>query len=450
MVREIAPGDSRLVCYYVPTAGASPEESRLRAALRRVLPQNMMPSAIVALPEFPITRNGKVDRQALPLPTEAESRTTKYRAPRTTIEHEMTQIWEKLLDRRPIGVCDDFFELGGHSLLAVRMLAEVGRYRGRQIPLAWLFESSTIESLVARIDSDLHATSEPPLVALQAGTPGTPLAFVHGDGHGGGWYCRRLAPLVAPDAPFYVLPTLGSETEEQTWTIESMARRHVAELRKVQPAGPYRLAGFCVGGLVALEMALQLQAAGEVVERLIIIDSAAINARLRLVRPLLALVPGSARVRQQRQAALMKRLRRYYIRLRHVLRLDAAHQLQWTKNNVERRWDRLRRLAMNDHDSASGSKASAARRAAPGDPVMRSQELAGVVYIPRRFDGCIDLISSETRLDVKHRDPTRDFWRVAREVRTHPVLAQHIGLITNELPKMADVLREILGPRADR
>jgi thioesterase domain-containing protein len=408
----------------------------------------MMPSALIELAAFPVTSSGKIDRQALPLPETEAPRKVRYWAPRTTIEHEMVQIWEKLLDRRPIGIRDDFFELGGHSLLAVRMLAEVGRYRGRQIPLAWLFESSTIESLVSRIDSDLHATAEPPLVALQAEAPGAPIAFVHGDGHGGGWYCRRLAPLAVPNSPMYVLPTLGSETDERTWSIEMMAARHVAELRKVQPHGPYRLAGFCVGGLVALEMALQLRAAGEPVDRLIIIDSAAINARLWFVRPLLALVPGRAASRQMRQAALMKRLRRDYLRLRHVFWLDSSRRLEWTKQRVERQWDRLTQYARNGDASQAGARPE--RRAAPGDPVMRFQERAGLVYIPRRFDGPIDLIHSETQPDVKRRDPTRDFWRVATEVRVHPVLTQHIGLITNELPKMADVLRDILSPRPDR
>jgi amino acid adenylation domain-containing protein len=446
-VREVVPGDSQIVCYFVPVAGVKPDHERLRAAMSRVLPSSMIPSAIVELDAFPLTSSGKINRQALPMPQTASLRTARYWAPRTTIEHEMVQIWEKLLDRRPIGIRDDFFELGGHSLLAVRMLAEVGRYRGRSIPLAWLFESSTIEALVARIDSDLHATAEPPLVALQANAPGTPIAFVHGDGHGGGWYCRRLAPLIAPDSPMYVLPTLGSDTDEHTWSIETMAERHVAELRKVQPHGPYRLAGFCVGGLVALEMALQLRAAGEAVERLIIIDSAAVNARLWFVRPLLALVTGDARTRQVRQANLMRRLRRYYVKLRKVIELDASRQYQWTKQNVERRWDRLAQLT--GFADAPVGVVRPERRAAPGDPVMRFQERAGVVYIPRRFDGRIDLIHSEVNPGTKRRDPTRDFYRVATEVNVHPILTQHIGLITNDLPMMAEVIHEILEPRSD-
>jgi len=449
MVREVAPGDARLLCYYVPTAGATPDEPRIRAALRRVLPQNMMPSALVALAEFPITRNGKVDRQALPLPRIALQRSAEYKAPRTTIEHELVQIWEKLLDRHPIGIREDFFEIGGHSLMAVRMLAEIARARGRHVPLAWLFESSTIEALGARIGADVQAETEPPLVVLQAEGQGRPLAFVHGDVRGAGWYCRRLAHLVAPDAPMLVLPTLGADDEDRAWRITTMAERHVAELRKVQPQGPYRLAGFCVGGIIAFEMARQLRAAGEEVERLVVIDSTATNARIHFARPLLSLVPGKGRTRLARQAALMTRLRRYDVRIRQAARLDASQKLQWILRNVVRRW----RRAVDARGGAPtpihitdtrGLSAAAVLTDAAGANVLLSQAQAASAHIPGSYDGTLDLIWAEGSADVRRADPTHGWWRVARQVRTHQIVAHHIGLITNDLPKLAETLRSIL------
>jgi len=449
MVREVAPGDSRLLCYYVPTPGETPDEPRIRAALRRVLPQNMMPSALVALPEFPITRNGKVDRQALPLPRISLQRSAEYKAPRTTIEHELVQIWEKLLDRKPIGIREDFFEIGGHSLMAVRMLGEIARLRGRVVPLAWLFESSTIESLGARIGADVQAQTEPPLVVLQPDEKGRPLAFVHGDVRGAGWYCRRLAPLANPDAPLLVLPTLGADEEDQVWRISTMAERHVAELRKVQPHGPYRLAGFCVGGIIAFEMARQLRAAGEAVERLIVIDSSATNARIHLARPLLALVPGRGRARLARQAAMMKRLRRYDMRLRQVARLGVSQQLQWVNRNITRRWRRLVEPqgvapAPVQVTDTTGLDAAAVLTHAAGANVLLSQDQAASAYIPGKYDGTIDLVWAEGSEDVQRVDPTHGWWRVARKVRTHQIVAHHIGLITNDLPKLAETLRAIL------
>jgi thioesterase domain-containing protein len=454
LVREVAPGDARLLCYYVPANGIAPDEARIRAALRRVLPQNMMPSALIALSSFPITRNGKVDRHALPTPKITTPKTASYHPPRTTIEHELVQIWEKLLARSPIGIREDFFELGGHSLLAVRMLADVARVRGRHVPLAWLFESSTIEALGARIGAQLQEQGEPPLIVLQQDARGTPLAFVHGDVRGAGWYSRRLAPLALPDAPLLVLPTLGGDTDGRIWRIESMATRHVAELRKVQPTGPYRIAGFCAGGLIAFEMARQLRAAGEVVERLIVIDSAATNARIHFAAPLLALVTGrDAFQRLARQSALMKLLRRYDARLRQVARLDRSQQLQWVRRNVVRRWNRfagrfgqpMRTPQSPTHvTDTSGLSAAAVLVDAAGANLLVAQSHAASAYIPQRYDGTVDVIWAEGRPNVKRADPTHSWSRVAADVQVHQIVAHHIGLITNDLPKLADVVRAIL------
>jgi thioesterase domain-containing protein len=333
------------------------------------------------------------------------------------------------------------------------MLAELSRMRGRVIPLSWLFESSTIEGLVARLVSDLHASAEPPLVVLQGDAPGTPIAFVHGDGHGGGWYCRRLAPLVAPDAPFYVLPTLGAEDAQQTWRIERMAARHVAELRKVRPHGPYRLGGFCVGGLIAFEMARQLRAAGETVEKLVTIDTAATNARIAFVKPLLALVPGADEfARFARQATFMKRLRYYFMRARHVRRLDNDRRMRWLRNHLTRRFANVASV-VGVPSSVSGALGPATlpvreRRVHPytvGDRVMEAQERAGMVYVPGKYDGHVDAVYAVRSLDVHRLDPTRGFWCVARSVDVHPIVAEHISLITNDLPKLAQKLRAIFG-----
>jgi amino acid adenylation domain-containing protein len=451
VVREDTPGDQRLVAYCIAQPGADSSgysAEALRDALKVTLPPFMIPAAFVWLPEWPINASGKLDRSALPAPPDT-SRKRAYRAPRTTIEHELVPVWESLLGVSPIGVNDDFFELGGHSLLAVRMLVEVSRLRGRQIPLSWLFEASTIRALAARIDAAVQATPEPPIVVLQSDKPGSPIAFVHGDVRGGGWYCRRLAPLVAPDSPFYVLPTLGADGDPEVWTIESMATRHLSELRKVQPHGPYRLAGFCVGGKIVLEMAQQLRAEGETVERLIMIDSGAGNAAIGYMRPVLALIGGSDRTaRMMRQAAVMKRVRWYDARLRWGARQGPRQQLRWVWANVARRWRKL--LLRAGWRFARSARASAPEKryvpdfSVPGEQLLRRQSDAVNVYIPRRYHGTIELVWAEPAADVKRHDPTRGWWRVADEVKVHSIVAHHLGLITNKLPELASVLREIL------
>jgi thioesterase domain-containing protein len=413
----------------------------------------MVPTAFVWLDEWPLNANGKLDRKQLPAPA-GSVQASAYVPPKTTIEHELVQIWESLLDRRPIGKHDDFFELGGHSLLAVRMLVEVSRLRGRQIPLTWLFESSTVEGLAARIDREVQAAGEPPSVVLQSERTGTPLAFVHGDVRGAGWYCRRLAPLAVPDAPLIVLPTLGAESDERVWRIPSMAAQHVAELRKVQPNGPYRLAGFCVGGKIALEMARQLQAAGETVERLIIIDSGAANARIRYMRGLLPLVPGvSERSRLARQAKLMVNVRYYDSRVRWVANVPLREQVGWA-TRLLKRWTRRFHPSAAQTVSSNGAAARPAARptrdqvdeelVVKGEQVLLTQLHAVHTYIPHRYDGPIDLIWAESEPNVVRKDPTRGWWRVASDVRVHVIVAHHLGLITNELPSLAAALRAIL------
>ncbi|HEX7980351.1 MAG TPA: amino acid adenylation domain-containing protein [Gemmatimonadaceae bacterium] len=454
LMREDTPGDQRLVAYCITAPGASASDetrAELRAALKRSLPEFMVPTAFVWMDAWPLNANGKLDRKQLPAPT-GNVQAAAYVPPKTTIEHELVQIWEDLLERRPIGKHDDFFELGGHSLLAVRMLVEVSRLRGRQIPLAWLFESSTIEGLAARIEGEVQATREPPSVVLQPERTGTPLAFVHGDVRGGGWYCRRLAPLVVPDAPLIVLPTLGSDRDERVWRIPSMAAQHVAELRKVQPTGPYRLAGFCVGGKIALEMARQLREAGETVERLIIIDSGAANARIRYMRRILPFVPGATeQSRLARQADLMVAVRYYDGRVRWVANVPVRQQADWARRLLKRWTQRFRSPA-----SQSSAPKDAARPAMPtreqvdedltvsGEQVLLKQLHAVHTYIPQRYDGSIDLIWAEEHANVVLKDPTRGWWRVASDVRVHAIVAHHLGLITNELPSLAAALRTIL------
>ena len=452
----------RLVAYVVlrDGMGASEANAALRGWCRDRLPEYMIPAAVVVMDALPKTPSGKLDRRALVEPHSFGDDLRPYKAPRTPLEHELVQIWALLFPGKRIGIYDDFFELGGHSLLAVQMLASVEKVRGRRVPLAWLFEASTVETLSARVSADLQSEREPPIVVLQGDGAGAPFAFVHGDVRGGGWYGRRLAPLAAPDSPFYLLPTIGVDSDLRPWTIEAMAAIHVAELRKVQPRGPYRLAGFCIGGMIAYEMACQIQSAGERVERLVIVDSAPINANVRGLRAFLSLVPGADEsTRLTRQATLMKRIRRYERSIRRVRRRSMDGKLAWMKSNVSRRMERLfggsgaasapsavahSKLML---DAGAQELATALRTVIAGGPgagVLLMQERAASVYVPGHFHGAMDLIWSEEEMGVSRTDPTYGWKWFAQAVRVHPLPASHIGLITNALPSLADAIRAVL------
>ncbi|MEP6732479.1 MAG: amino acid adenylation domain-containing protein [bacterium] len=461
VVRTDAAGEQRLIGYYVAQEGAKLVGADITAALRAQLPSHMVPSALVPLDALPLSPSGKLDRRGLPEPELfGDDNARPYKAPRSNVEHELVQIWEQLLPGRKISIYDDFFEIGGHSLLAVQMLAEVERMRGRRVPLAWLFESATVETLAARLSAQVQAEREPPLVVLQPEATGKPMAFVHGDVRGGGWYGRRLAPLAAPHSPIYLLGTVGIDNEVRPWTIEEMARIHIAELRKMQPHGPYRVGGFCVGGIVAFEMAVQLQRAGERIERLVIVDSAAVNVHVRGAKPLLSFVRGADdNERMTRQSVFMTRLRWYELRVRQVRRQPMSKRVEWVSTNVARRWRSLFEARTNgggevrpnhgqvSHDDQTKELASALRTqiaAGPGSGVLLMQERAASVYFGGHFHGAIDLIWANERPHVRRIDPTRGWGHHADEVRVHQILSTHLGLVTNDLPKLAEEMKAVL------
>jgi amino acid adenylation domain-containing protein len=153
LAHEVAPGDTRLVGYIVPTAGAAgaasaPGADELRSFLKRHLPEYMVVSAFVTLDQLPLTANGKLDRQALPVPDAIRpALQVAYVSPRTPVEEQIAQIWSQVLSVDRIGVHDHFFDLGGHSVLAIRLASLVREQFGVQISLRELFEAPTIAEL---------------------------------------------------------------------------------------------------------------------------------------------------------------------------------------------------------------------------------------------------------------------------------------------------------------
>ena len=270
VAREDAPGDRRLVAYVVGGA----EVSVLREHLRVRLPEYMVPSLFVSVDALPRTSSGKVDRKALPAPQEDRpGQEAAYVPPRDTLELELVRLWEEVLAVRPVGVQDSFFALGGHSLLAVRLVARISRRLGRDLPLVELFQNPTIESLAQCLRAQHEARPTSLVVALQAAGHRRPLFCVHP----GGGTVLAYVPLsrhLGTDRPFYGLQAPGlQEGTAPDDTVEAMAARYVAALRGVQPAGPYLLGGWSLGGVVAYEMARQLREAGEEIEFLALIDA---------------------------------------------------------------------------------------------------------------------------------------------------------------------------------
>jgi thioesterase domain-containing protein/acyl carrier protein len=207
----------------------------------------MVPGVMVVMEALPRTPNGKIDRAALP---DAGAPAREYVAPRTPEEEALAEVWTEVLGVERVGVHDHFFELGGHSLLAVRLMAAVDARFGRRLPLSSLFRGPTLgeqAGLLAAPDAELWS----PLVPIRARGSKTPFFAVHP--MAGDVLCyRELAAGVGEERPFYALQARGLDGgADPADSVAEMAADYVARVRGVQPHGPYLLAGWSFGGVVA-------------------------------------------------------------------------------------------------------------------------------------------------------------------------------------------------------
>ena len=263
----------QLVAYVVLRPLAKCSAEKLRRVLRSTLPGYMVPAHFVFLEKFPLTPHGKIDRQALPSLTHFPKILSGRRPkPRDFIEGKLAQIWESALDVSPIGRNDDFFDLGGNSIQSAEVLARIDEAFGTSLSPSTLVEHATIEKLAALLADRVVIASRGPLVLLRGATAGRPLFLVHG-GKGDvatyGLLARRL-----PDRPIYGLQSVGLQGE--SWplmSIPAMARRYLSDIVATDPTGPYLLAGTCMGGRIAFEMAQMLVQQGRPVALLALLDS---------------------------------------------------------------------------------------------------------------------------------------------------------------------------------
>ncbi|HVS00369.1 MAG TPA: amino acid adenylation domain-containing protein, partial [Thermoanaerobaculia bacterium] len=260
---EPVPQDRRLVAYVVGDVVVD----ELRHSLRERLPDYMVPASFVTLAALPLAPTGKVDRKALP-PPEPQSSGESFVAPRTQIEKVLADTWAEILGRERVGVADDFFALGGHSLLAVRLMARIEHLFGVKLPIALLFEAPTLGHLAAAIQSAPVERSA--LVRLQVGGAGRPLFLIHPVG-GGVFAYVELAKKLGAERPVYGLQAVA-EGNGHPATMEDLAARYLARVREVQAEGPWLLAGWSSGAVMAYEMARQIESSGDATALLAMID----------------------------------------------------------------------------------------------------------------------------------------------------------------------------------
>jgi amino acid adenylation domain-containing protein len=372
-------GDGILVAYFESVGVTPPTAAELRAHLKKVLPDFMIPSVFIRMDRLPLTHNGKIDRSALPRPGERQAESLReFTPPRDAIEKMLVEVWEKTLKLKQIGVHDNFFELGGHSLAAVRMMSEIRSLTGKGLPLATLFQSSTVAALAEIIRGDAPMPTASSLVPIRPQGSKSPVFLVHG-AEGNVLLYRDVAEYIKSDHPVYGLQARalnGGRLTDRT-TVQEMAAGYIEDIRSVQPHGPYLLGGYCFGGVVAFEMAQQLTARGQRVELVFMLETYNLNTisrnALRLLAPLNlaqnigfhfanfldARGKGSTKFLNQKLDTVLDRLA---IRLRHTF-----HRLQQIAGR-------------------------ATHEVYPHFMVKKANEYAGFHYAPRPYDGRVVLI----------------------------------------------------------
>jgi thioesterase domain-containing protein/acyl carrier protein len=404
----------------------------------------MVPWRFEWLDELPLTPSGKVDRQALRAGAAAPGEPDAASAGRFGfLGTQLREIFEDLLGVSGVGPRDDFLELGGDSLLAIEMLLRIERACGRQLaPSRLLGGPLTIDRLVDLLMEDEQANFGRPLVPVQGGGGRRPLFFLHGDHENGGLYCHALARCLGADQPFYAVTPHGLDGDALPWSLEAMARERLEAVRAVQPSGPYRLGGFCTGGIVAFEMARQLEARGEAVETLLLVDAALDNARLaprllaRATRPLAAALGWSEEER-----------RRVHLRLRSALDAFAASGRAGRAGRARFVAEKLRALPRRRPAPGAADALAPAIEGAFGAHIARHDAYGTRRrdYVPGRIAGRVALFRSDYLADEPSGTPSAGWSRVAAAVDVHPIPGSHQTAVTRHVATLAERMRPYLG-----
>jgi amino acid adenylation domain-containing protein len=271
VVREDRPGDQRLVAYAVPAAGAVLDGAGLRGELAAVLPDYMVPAAVVVVGSLPLTVNGKLDRRALPVPEYGAGE--PGRGPSTVREEILCGLFADVLGLERVGVDDSFFELGGHSLLATRLVSRVRSVLGVELAIRDLFEAPTAAGIARRVALPAAQSQFSALLPIRPHGSRPAFFCIHPVVGLSSCYAP-LARCVPDEYPIY---GLEARTLDQgrplPGSLQEMAADYIDQIRAIQKDGPYYLLGWSFGGTLAHEMAVQLQDMGEKVVGPILLDS---------------------------------------------------------------------------------------------------------------------------------------------------------------------------------
>lgn len=429
--------NSALTACIVQRGTPAVTKSAIDEYLATRVPKQMIPSALILLDALPVGPTGKIDRKSLQ--EAARNRSTAgptYAAPRDAMEEQLATLFSTILDIPQVGIDDNFFALGGQSLQATRALTEIRQtfptecakveavLGGRGLIMIF-WKDSTIKHIAAALQGkagDFHSDEVVPGIrCLQIGTSKqqTPLFLLHGIIGGEGFYSLRFAQALGPEATVYGVAPHGENGAPIPETIELMAADFLAKIRVVQPHGPYKIVGFCNGGLVGYEIAQMLKLAGETVEHLVMIAVPGRNIRFQNIATFvdaLRWIPGMS----------VSKRRRTFVTLRNVS--NAMLHLARHRFNLA---DFLRSSSKLSANNTEGDEIYQARR--------RSVIHSFRAYAPQPYDGRLSLLFGKEDEFAKVYTPFDDWKKIAPQLEPHWIPGDH-HFIENSPQAVLDVV----------
>ena len=253
-------GGTQLAGYVVADSAEDAERLResLRESLKRHLPDYMVPAHLMLLERMPLTVNGKLDRQALPQPDASLSQQA-YRAPGSELEQRIAAIWAEILGVERVGLDDNFFELGGHSLLLLMLKERIGDTCQATLSISQLMTHASVAEQAACIEGQAR---ESLLVPLNGRREGSPLFMFHPSF--GSVHCYKTLAMALRDRHpvkgVVCRALLGAGREVPEW--DDMVAEYAEQLLQEHPEGVFNLAGWSLGGNLAMDVAARLEQRG--------------------------------------------------------------------------------------------------------------------------------------------------------------------------------------------
>ncbi|BFM51422.1 amino acid adenylation domain-containing protein [Marinomonas sp. THO17] len=268
---QTSPSGSKQLVAYLLSKQNEMDIHEIRQQLITKLPDYMIPSHFITIDEMPLTPNGKINRKALPQPSWQSA--NHYQAPRNHTEKMLANLWAETLGLTLVGIHDNFFEIGGDSISATRILHKLEHNLGMEIPLGVLFKAATIAELAEHLQQTSNWNPLQPLLPIKSAGDHAPLFCIH-PALGLSWGYAAILKHLPQSTPLFGLQSISlSQVENKPESLEAVASHYLKLIRSVQPKGPYQLLGWSFGGLVAHAITQQLEAEGESVDFLCMLDS---------------------------------------------------------------------------------------------------------------------------------------------------------------------------------